>query len=83
MKSLRIIKSPKQHQKPLKRLEISLNKPARETKEKAEGILDTIKEKLNLDQPIYPGTKEFINDVQEQAEETVKGTQQAIDDAVS
>ncbi len=60
----------------------SINKPVRETKEKAEGILDTIKEKLNLDQPIYPGTKEFINDVQEQAEETVKGTQQAIDDAV-
>ena len=59
----------------------SINKPARETKQKAEGILDTIKEKLNLDQPIYPGTKEFVNDVQEQAEETVEGVKQAVDKA--
>lgn len=35
-------------------------------------IVETVQEKLNLDQPIYSGTKEFINDVQDQAEKIVK-----------
>lgn len=59
----------------------NLNKPARETKQKAEGVLDTIKEKLNLDQPIYPGTKEFVNDVQDNIQETAKGAKQAVENA--
>lgn len=41
-------------------------------------VLGNIKEKLNLDQPIYSGTKEFINDVETKAEDTVKGTQDAV-----
>jgi len=57
----------------------NLNKPARETQQKAEGVLETIKEKLNLDQPIYPGTKEFVNDVQDNIQETAKGAKQAVD----
>lgn len=55
------------------------NKPKSDIKD----ALENIKEKLNLDEPIYPGTKEFINDVEEKAEETVKGTQQAVKKAVS
>lgn len=54
------------------------NKPKSDVKD----ALENIKEKLNLDQPIYPGTKEFINDVEEKAEETVRGTQQAVKNAV-
>jgi predicted PurR-regulated permease PerM len=52
------------------------------TQNKLESAADNIREKLNLDQPIYPGTKEFLNDVQDKAEDTVKGTQQAVKDAV-
>lgn len=55
------------------------NKP----KSDATDVFENIKEKLNLDEPIYPGTKEFINDVEDKAEETVKGTQQAVKKAVS
>ncbi|MGB5963169.1 MAG: hypothetical protein WBG73_21205 [Coleofasciculaceae cyanobacterium] len=54
------------------------NKP----KSDAKDVFENIKEKLNLDQPIYPGTKEFINDVEEKAEDTIKGTQQAVKNAV-
>jgi len=55
------------------------NKPKSEIK----GVVETVKEKLNLDQPIYPGTKEFINDIEEKAEDTVKGSPQTLKDAVS
>jgi len=54
------------------------NKPKTDVKD----VFENIKEKLNLDEPIYPGTKEFINDVEEKAEETIKGTQQTVKDAV-
>jgi hypothetical protein len=40
---------------------------------------DNVREKLNLDQPIYPGTKEFINDVQNKVEETIEGAEQAVE----
>jgi hypothetical protein len=33
---------------------------------------DNVREKLNLDQPIYPGTKEFLNDVQESVKDVTK-----------
>jgi hypothetical protein len=33
---------------------------------------DNVREKLNLDQPIYPGTKEFLNDVQESVKDATK-----------
>jgi predicted PurR-regulated permease PerM len=33
---------------------------------------DNIREKLNLDQPIYPGTKEFLNDVQDSVKDATK-----------
>lgn len=52
-------------------------------KSDVKNVLETVKEKLNLDEPIYPGTKEFIKDVEEKAEETVKGSQQAVKKAIS
>lgn len=52
-------------------------------KTNVKNVFETVKEKLNLDEPIYPGTKEFINDVEEKAEETVKGSQQAVKKAIS
>lgn len=33
---------------------------------------DTVREKLNLDEPIDPGTKDFLNSVEERVEETVE-----------
>jgi hypothetical protein len=42
------------------------------------GAADNVREKLNLDQPIYPGTKEFINDVKEKVEDTVEGAERAV-----
>lgn len=33
---------------------------------------DNVREKLNLDQPIYPGTKKFLNDVQDSVEDATK-----------
>lgn len=44
------------------------NKPKSDIKDVAENI----KEKLNLDQPLYPGTKEFIEDVKEKVQEPFK-----------
>ncbi|MEW6498214.1 MAG: hypothetical protein AB1589_37800 [Cyanobacteriota bacterium] len=32
---------------------------------------DNVREKLNLDQPIYPGTKEVLNDVQDSVKDAV------------
>lgn len=43
---------------------------------------DDIREKLNLDQPIYPGTKEVLDTAQHRAKEAVQGTQQALEKAV-
>ncbi|NJO74761.1 MAG: hypothetical protein HC833_13955, partial [Leptolyngbyaceae cyanobacterium RM1_406_9] len=43
------------------------------------GVADNVREKLNLDQPIYPGTKEFIDDVKNKVEETVEGAERAVE----
>lgn len=42
------------------------------------GAADNVREKLNLDQPIYPGTKEFIGDVKEKVQDTVEGAERAV-----
>ncbi len=49
--------------------------------DKLENAGDDIREKLNLDQPIYPGTKRFLGDVQDRAEQRVKGQQPNAQDA--
>lgn len=64
-------KKPQPAPETAKEIGDNLSKPAKETKEKAEGVLDTIKEKLNLDQPLYPGTKEVLDD----AVNAVRGNQ--------
>lgn len=38
-------------------------------KKKTQSTGDNIREKLNLDQPIYPGTKKFAEQVKDKAEE--------------
>jgi hypothetical protein len=43
---------------------------------------DTVREKLNLDQPIYPPTKEFLNTVQDSAKEAVQAPQKALEKTV-
>jgi hypothetical protein len=49
------------------------------SQQKLKSAADNIREKLNLDQPIYPPTKEFLNTVQDKAQETVQGVQQTSD----
>lgn len=43
----------------------------RNVKSNIQDALDNVREKLNLDEPIYSGTKEFIKDVEERVDETV------------
>lgn len=50
----------------------AVNNLAQTTKSNLENTADTIREKLNLDQPIYPGTKEFLNDIQDKTQETLQ-----------
>jgi uncharacterized protein YjbJ (UPF0337 family) len=45
------------------------NKPKTDIKD----IAENIKDKLNLDQPLYPGTKEFIEDVKEKVQKPFQG----------
>ena len=49
------------------------------SQEKLKSTADNIREKLNLDQPIYPPTKEFINTVQDKAKDAVEGIQPTSD----
>lgn len=37
------------------------------------GIADNVREKLNLDEPIAPSTKEFIHDVQDKIDSIIPG----------
>jgi predicted PurR-regulated permease PerM len=43
----------------------NLSNAPKTIKESLENAADNVREKLNLDQPIYPGTKEFLEDIQE------------------
>lgn len=40
--------------------------------EKIKETAETVREKLNLDEPIDPGTKDFLNSTEERIEEVVK-----------
>ena len=51
------------------------------TKETGNNIFDTIREKLNLDEPIDPGTKQAGEQLKEAASEVVKAPQRALKDA--
>lgn len=47
------------------------NKLVENSRRDLKDTADNVREKLNLDQPIYPGTKEFLNDVKESVQDTV------------
>lgn len=51
------------------------------TKETGNNLFDTIREKLNLDEPIDPGTKQAAEQLKETASEVVKAPQRALKDA--
>lgn len=48
------------------------------TKETGNNLFDTIREKLNLDEPIDPGTKQAAEQLKETASEVVKAPQRAL-----
>jgi hypothetical protein len=56
-------KQPQEASKTTQEIGENLSKPAKATKQKLENAADTVREKLNLDQPHNPGTKEVSEDV--------------------
>lgn len=50
----------------------------REVQSNIQGAIENVREKLNLDQPLYPGTKEVIEDVQESVSDVIENTQDAL-----
>ena len=56
------------------------DRAAESAQESGKNIFDSIREKLNLDEPIYPGTKEAAEELKEAAEEVVKAPQRALED---
>ncbi len=66
------------HTAPTIDLNEETNKQARNAKSNLQSAADNVREKLNLDQPIHPDTKEFFRDVQEKANETLEDVQEAV-----
>ncbi len=64
-------KQPQTASKSTQEIGEAISKPAKTVKQNLEGAADTVREKLNLDQPLYPGTKEVLDD----AAKAVKGNQ--------
>lgn len=54
------------------------NRAAEAAKDPNKNLFESIKEKLNLDEPIDPGTKEFVEEVKEGASEVVKAPARAL-----
>ena len=54
------------------------NRAAESAKDPNKNIFESIKEKLNLDEPIDPGTKEFAEQVKEGASDVVKAPARAL-----
>jgi hypothetical protein len=65
-------KNPQATSETTEELGESLTKPQKTIKKNLENAADNVREKLNLDQPSYPGTKEFLNETQEKAKAVVK-----------
>lgn len=47
------------------------NKLVNNSRSELKSTADNVREKLNLDQPIYPGTKEVLNDIKESTKDAV------------
>lgn len=58
------------------------NRAAESAKDPNKNVFESIKEKLNLDEPIDPGTKQFVEQVKEGTEDVVKAPQRALKNAV-
>ncbi|HEY9726125.1 MAG TPA: hypothetical protein V6D50_06720 [Chroococcales cyanobacterium] len=56
-------KNPQPASETTKQIGENLNKPQKTLKRNLENVADNVREKLNLDQPLYPGTKEVLEDV--------------------
>ncbi|AFZ21442.1 hypothetical protein [Allocoleopsis franciscana] len=55
-------KNPQPASETTKEIGENLNKTPKAAKRTLEDVAENIKEKLNLDQPLYPGTKEVLDD---------------------
>ena len=55
-------KQPQSASKPTQEIGETISNPAKTVKQNIESVADNVREKLNLDQPLYPGTKEVLND---------------------
>jgi predicted PurR-regulated permease PerM len=55
-------KKPQAASETTKEIGENLNKAPKAAKRTLEDVAENIKEKLNLDQPLYPGTKEVLDD---------------------
>jgi hypothetical protein len=55
-------KNPQTASETTEKIGENLSKSQKSIKQNLESAGDTIREKLNLDQPLYPGTKEVLND---------------------
>jgi len=60
---------------------LSDRQPTSDTEKDARGVLDNIREKLNLDQPIAPSTKKFIESVKDNVGEAVAPAREAVEKA--
>ena len=58
---------------------LSDRQPTSDTENDARGVLDNITEKLNLDQPIAPSTKRFIESVKNNVGEAVTPAREAVE----
>lgn len=55
----------------------------RDIQQNLKNATDNIQEKLNRDEPIYPGNKELISDVKNQVGDAVEDTQNAIENTLN
>lgn len=51
-----------------------------ESQNPIQGVVDNVREKLNLDEPLYPPTKELLDSAQDTAQQAVRSTQEALED---
>lgn len=58
------------------------NRAVESTQESGKNLFDNIREKLNLDEPIDPGTKKAVEQLEDTASEAVKAPQRALQDAI-
>lgn len=57
------------------------DRAAESTQESGNNLFDSIRKKLNLDEPIDPGTKQAVEQLKETASEVIEAPQKALKDA--